>query len=60
MNNIIRMLQRLNPIVCYRKYYTMDKFDKPCKCLVKCKYPPPSTLAYEPMWNKKMNNHYKK
>ena len=53
MEKLIGILQRINPIVCYRKYYTIDKFDKPCKCIVKCKYPPPNTLAYEPIWNNK-------
>ena len=28
--------------VCYRKFYTFDKYETPCsRCLFKCKYPPP-------------------
>jgi hypothetical protein len=35
----------LQPKICYRKYYTMDKFNKECSCLFICKYPPPKKLA---------------
>ena len=39
----------LQPKICYRKYYTMDKFNKECSCLFICKYPPPKKLA--PVFN---------
>jgi len=32
------------PPICFRKYYTMDKFNCDCRCILKCKYPPPSEL----------------
>ena len=32
------------PPICFRKYYTMDKFNCDCQCILKCKYPPPSKL----------------
>jgi len=38
------------PKICYRKYYTMEKFNKEeCSCLFICKYPPPKKLA--PVFN---------
>ena len=35
----------IQPKICYRKYYTMEKFNKECSCLFICKYPPPKKLA---------------
>ena len=33
------------PKICFRKYYTMDKFNcNDCQCVFKCKYPPPSEM----------------
>lgn len=31
----------LKPKFCFRRFYTMEKFDTKCKCIIKCKYPPP-------------------
>lgn len=34
------------PPICFRKYYTMDKFNcNDCQCILKCKYPPPSKMV---------------
>lgn len=30
------------PEPCYRKYHTVEKYEKPCKCIIKCKYSRPS------------------
>ena len=38
------MMNWLKPPICFRKYYTMDKFNCDCQCIWKCKYPPPSKL----------------
>ncbi len=31
------------PPNCFRKFYVIEKFQKPCRCMFKCKFPPPST-----------------
>ena len=37
-----------NTIRCYKKYYTIEKYNKPCKtCFFKCKYPPPGPPVKE-------------
>lgn len=43
MTHILQWI--FQPKICYRKYYTMEKFNKECSCLFVCKYPPPKELA---------------
>lgn len=39
------VISLFKPLICFRKYYTMDKFNyNDCQCILKCKYPPPSKL----------------
>lgn len=44
---IIKLLRALfPPKICYRKWYEMsfrNEKVKQCDCIMKCKYPPPST-----------------
>lgn len=47
------VMDLLKPLECYRKYYTMEKFECKCKCIWKCKYPPPKNPAWIPVKNKK-------
>ena len=35
------------PTECFRKYYTIEKYEPKCSCIWKCKYPPPKELALE-------------
>lgn len=35
------------PTECFRKYYTIEKYEPKCSCIWKCKYPPPKKLALE-------------
>ena len=39
----------LKPVICYRKYYVLEKFQPPCKCIMKCKYPPPGPKVRIPV-----------
>ena len=41
------------PTECFRKYYTIEKYEPKCSCIWKCKYPPPKKLALE---NNKISN----
>ncbi len=41
------------PTECFRKYYTIEKYEPKCSCIWKCKYPPPKKLALE---NNKTSN----
>ena len=41
------------PTECFRKYYTIEKYEPKCSCICKCKYPPPKKLALE---NNKTSN----
>lgn len=46
MKNMLKILRSFfRPIKCYRKWYKMSfsNEQKCCDCLIKCKYPPPST-----------------
>lgn len=36
------ILNWFKPKECFRKYYTIPKINHECKCILKCKYPPPS------------------
>jgi|UniRef100_A0A6C0BSP7 hypothetical protein len=47
------------PIECYRKWYKMVSINdhKSCDCLVKCKYPPPSSLGRIPIFHYDMFNN---
>lgn len=41
-----RLMDILKPLVCYKHYYVIEKFDSnKCKCILKCKFPPPKELA---------------
>lgn len=42
MYSLFRILFPI-PKSCFRKYYVIEKYEKPCTCLSKCKYPPPDT-----------------
>ena len=35
------------PTECFRKYYTIEKYEPKCSCIFKCKYPSPKELALE-------------
>ena len=41
-----RLMDILKPSVCYKHFYVMEKFESnKCKCILKCKFPPPKELA---------------
>ena len=45
--NFLRKI--LKPKVCYRKDYVVEKYEKPCNCIGRCKFPPPGPPAKIPV-----------
>lgn len=46
------------PTECFRKYYTIEKYEPKCSCILKCKYPPPKKLALENNKSCKTKKHH--
>ena len=47
----------LKPKYCFRKYYKLEKFECNCNCIIKCKYPPPSTPIAIVQYNHSKTTH---